>query len=75
MKQKYIAAQYNDKQERVCWMTFTIVPCLGAAVQLLMLFTFMYLDFELSGFSTYLQSQTGKTQWKFGGAANDKIDK
>jgi len=41
-------------------------------VQLLMLFTLKHLDFGVSGFSTYLQSQTGKIQWKFGGAANDK---
>jgi len=24
MKYKSIAAQYNDKQEQVCWMTFII---------------------------------------------------
>jgi len=53
-KQRHIAAEYIDKQERVCWMTFTILalPSL-AAEQLLVSLTFMNLHGLWSGgFST-----------------------
>jgi len=32
----------------------------------------MSLNLEVVFFSTYLRSRASKTQWKFGGAANDK---
>jgi len=54
-------------------MTFTIFALLCSSAALSVLYVYVPGVWS-SGFSTYLRSQMGTTQWRFGGEANDKSD-
>jgi len=54
-------------------MTFTIFALLCSSAALSVLYVYVPGVWS-SGFSTYLRSQMGTTQWRFGGEANDKCN-